>query len=395
MQEASGYLLTIAFALYLVATVFFGASIRQKKAVAIKDSAKIANIGYVITIIGCISQITSFILRWIVGGYAPVSNMYEFTTFFGLMFIIAFIILFYIYRLSVLGLFTLPIVALMIGFASMFSRDITPLAPSLQSNFLQIHVMLSALGQGILAVSFVIAIIYLVKAVDQNVKSKKTFWLEVVLYTLFVTIGFIIATLSFTTAGGYSAVYQVDNGEKYLEYRMPVILGPSDGVLVSETGSNPFIEAPLFISDVVDVSKINTFLWSLIFGTILYILVRLITRKRFAAILQPFTKNISADLLDEICYRSVLIGYPIFTLGALIFGMIWAQIAWGSFWSWDPKEVWALVSWLFYSAFLHLRLSRNWQGEKSAWLVIIGFGLIMFNLVFVNFLLSGLHSYAG
>ncbi|MGE7091780.1 c-type cytochrome biogenesis protein CcsB [Lysinibacillus sp. NPDC048646] len=395
MQEASGYLLTIAFALYLVATLFFGASIRQKKAVAIKNSAKVANIGFVITIIGCISQITSFILRWIVGGYAPVSNMYEFTTFFGLMFIIAFIILFFIYRLSVIGMFTLPLVVLMIGFASMFSRDITPLAPSLKSNFLQIHVMLSALGQGILAVSFVIAIIYLVKVVDQNIKSKKTFWLEAVLFTLFVTAGFIIATLSFTTAGRYAAVFQIDNGEKYIEYRMPIILGPTDGVLVSETGSDSFIETPSFIGDVVDSNKINTFIWSFIFGAILYILVRLITRKRFAAILQPFTKNIRADLLDEICYRSVLIGYPIFTLGALIFGMIWAQIAWGSFWSWDPKEVWALVSWLFYSSFLHLRLSRNWQGEKSAWLVIVGFGLIIFNLVFVNFLLAGLHSYAG
>lgn len=395
MQEASGYLLTIAFVLYLVATLFFGASIRQKKAAEIKNSEKVANIGFVITIIGCLSQITSFILRWIVGGYAPVSNMYEFTTFFGLMFIVVFIILFFIYRISVLGMFTLPVVVLMIGFASMFSRDITPLAPTLQSNFLQIHVMLSALGQGILAVSFVIALIYLVKVIDQTVKSKKTLWLEIVLFTLFVTAGFIIAVLSFTTVGQYSSVFQIGDGEQFKEYRMPAILGESDAVLVSETGSVPIIEIPPFISDVVDVSKINTSLWSLIFGTLLYILVRLITRKRFAAILQPFTKNIRDDLLDEICYRSVLIGYPIFTIGALLFGMIWAQIAWGSFWSWDPKEVWALVSWLFYTAFLHLRLSRNWQGEKSAWLVIIGFGLIIFNLVFVNFLLAGLHSYAG
>ncbi|MFJ7732931.1 c-type cytochrome biogenesis protein CcsB [Lysinibacillus sp. NPDC097231] len=395
MQEASGYLLTIAFVLYLVATLFFGASIRQKKAETIKNSSMIANVGITITIFACISHIISFILRWIVGRYPPVSNMYEFTTFFGLMFIIAFIILFFIYRLNVLGLFTLPLVALMIGFASMFSRDITPLAPSLNSNFLQIHVMLSALGQGILAVSFVIAIIYLVKVVDQNVKSKKTFWLEAVLYTLFVTAGFIIATLSFNIVGGYSAVFQIDNGEKYIEYRMPIILGPTEGVLVSETGSDPIMEAPSFIGNFVDANKINTFIWSLIFGTVLYIFVRLMTRKRFAAILQPYTKNIRADLLDEVCYRSVLIGYPIFTLGALIFGMIWAQLAWGSFWSWDPKEVWALVSWLYYSVFLHLRLSRNWQGEKSAWLVIAGFALIIFNLVFVNFLLAGLHSYAA
>lgn len=115
--------------------IIFWSFYTPEKAVAIKNSAKVANVGFVITIIGCMFQITSFIFRWIVGGYAPVSNMYEFTTFFGLMFIIAFIILFFIYRLSVIGMFTLPLVVLMIGFASMFSRDITPLAPSLKVTF--------------------------------------------------------------------------------------------------------------------------------------------------------------------------------------------------------------------------------------------------------------------
>ncbi|MEI5906343.1 cytochrome c biogenesis protein CcsA [Bacillus spongiae] len=78
----------------------------------------------------------------------------------------------------------------------------------------------------------------------------------------------------------------------------------------------------------------------------------------------------------------------------LIFAMIWAQIAWTLFWGWDPKEVWALITWLFYAVFLHLRLSKNWQGEKSAWLAVIGFAIIMFNLIFVNLVIAGLHSYA-
>ena len=68
--------------------------------------------------------------------------------------------------------------------------------------------------------------------------------------------------------------------------------------------------------------------------------------------------------MDEIGYRSVLIGFPVFTLGALIFAMIWAHEAWSRFWGWDPKEVWALITWLFYAAFLHLRLSQGWEGEK-------------------------------
>lgn len=79
-------------------------------------------------------------------------------------------------------------------------------------------------------------------------------------------------------------------------------------------------------------------IWSLCIGTGLYILLRLILRKRVAAAIQPVVKKVNSDLLDEIGYRSVAIGFPVFTLGALIFAMIWAQIAWTRFWGWDPKR---------------------------------------------------------
>lgn len=144
----------------------------------------------------------------------------------------------------------------------------------------------------------------------------------------------------------------------------------------------------------INAKKLNTVLWSFGMGLVLYGLIRLIARKRVAALIKPIVKNVNLNLLDEISYRSVLIGFPIFTLGALIFAMIWAQVAWTRFWGWDPKEVWALVTWLFYAAFLHLRMSKGWQGEKSAWLAVIGFAIIMFNLIFVNLVIAGLHSYA-
>ncbi|GAE43418.1 cytochrome c-type biogenesis protein CcsA/ResC [Mesobacillus boroniphilus JCM 21738] len=146
---------------------------------------------------------------------------------------------------------------------------------------------------------------------------------------------------------------------------------------------------------IINAMQLNTVIWSLAAGIVLYVLLRVILRKRVAAALQPWTKNINMDLVDEIGYRSVLIGFPVFTLGGLIFAMIWAQIAWTRFWGWDPKEVWALITWLFYAAFLHLRLSKGWHGEKSAWLAVIGFIIIMFNLVAVNLVIAGLHSYAG
>jgi cytochrome c-type biogenesis protein CcsB len=141
--------------------------------------------------------------------------------------------------------------------------------------------------------------------------------------------------------------------------------------------------------------KLNTVVWSLVGGAILYGLLRLLVRRPLAQCLKPLVKNLNPEDLEEISYRSIAIGYPIFTLGALIFAMIWAQIAWSRFWGWDPKEVWALVSWLFYGYYLHVRLSKGNQGMMSSWLAVAGFIVIMFTLVAVNLVIAGLHSYAG
>lgn len=389
----SGNLLFLSFILYLVATLFFGGAIKDKRG---KQEANKLNrwstIGIIITIVGFVSQLGYFITRWIAGGHAPVSNLFEFTTFFGMCLVGAFIVIFYIYKTPLLGLFTLPVAILIIAYASMFPRDISPLIPSLQSHWLQIHVTTAALGEAILAISFAAGLIYLVKSVDQLKKSKSTFWLEVVMFGLICVVGFIGVTTTFSVMD-YSSTYNwVDkNGvEAEVEYKMPSLIGPYEGELITEGKMKAFLEVPALI----DAKKLNTVIWSVLAGVLIYALIRLISRRRIGAMLQPVVKNINLDLVDEISYRSVLIGFPVFTLGALIFAMIWAQIAWTRFWGWDPKEVWALITWLFYAAFLHLRLSKGWHGEKSAWLAVIGFIIIMFNLVAVNLVIAGLHSYA-
>jgi len=99
------------------------------------------------------------------------------------------------------------------------------------------------------------------------------------------------------------------------------------------------------------------------------------------------------DRLDRLIATSIGIGYPVFTAGALVFGAIWAETAWGSWWSWDPKETWALVTWLVYTAYLHTRLVRRLRGTWSAVLVIAGFAFTVFTFFGVNYLLPGLHSY--
>ena len=99
------------------------------------------------------------------------------------------------------------------------------------------------------------------------------------------------------------------------------------------------------------------------------------------------------DLLDEIGYRSIVVGFPFLTL-VIVLGALWAEVAWGAYWSWDPKETASLVTWLIYAAYLHARIVRGWRGERAAWLLLAGFGATLFTY-FGNLFYGGLHSYAG
>ena len=97
--------------------------------------------------------------------------------------------------------------------------------------------------------------------------------------------------------------------------------------------------------------------------------------------------------LDALAYRAVAVGFPLFTLGGLIFGMVWAYRAWGRYWSWDPKEVWSLITWFVFALYLHTRIVMGWKGKRSAWIAIGGFLAALFTYFGVNYLLAGLHSY--
>src|SRR5699024_1681838 len=128
-----------AFILYLIATVFFGATIKEKKDNE-KKKGIAGTLGIGITILGFLAHLSFTISRWIASGHAPVSNLFEFMTFFGMSIVLAFIILYFIYKLGVLGLFALPLAMILIAYASMFPTHIAPLQPSLQSHWLYIHI---------------------------------------------------------------------------------------------------------------------------------------------------------------------------------------------------------------------------------------------------------------
>ena len=108
-------------------------------------------------------------------------------------------------------------------------------------------------------------------------------------------------------------------------------------------------------------------------------------------IIQPIEFSHSEEL-DTLSYRSILVGFVLLTLG-LISGAVWANEAWGTWWSWDPKETWAFITWLFYAAYLHMRISKGWQGRRPALLATTGFFVVLICYVGVNFLGIGLHSY--
>ncbi|MGE7999750.1 c-type cytochrome biogenesis protein CcsB [Lysinibacillus sp. NPDC093190] len=376
--------LFLAFILLLIAIIPIGLAVKSK-------GKMFGKVGLLLTYIAFALQLVYFILRWIAVDHAPVSNMYEFMTFFGIMLTGSYLIIHFLYKQIVVGLFTIPVSLLILGYGSVFTKTVSPLVPSLQSNWLTIHVMTVAFSSAILSISFATGIIYLLRTLDVSKFSISTVALEFVLYCLVVVIGFIGVATYFNLAADKIEV-QFENKlgkEETAVYAMKPLIVNKDAV----TSSGDQVGV-LQITNKIDAKKLNSIVWSFVAGTILYAMILLITRRRLIVLLKPLTNRVQPALMDEISYRAVVIGFPLFALGGLLFAMIWAQIAWSRYWGWDPKEVWALITFLFYAAFLHFRLSKGWEGEKTAWLAIIGFGIIVFNQVFVNLVIAGLHSYA-
>lgn len=380
----SGYSLFLAFILLLIAILPLGLAVKSSRPM-------FRRLGMILIYSSFILQLSYFILRWTAVKHAPVSNMYEFMTFFGIMLTASFLIIYSLYKQIVVGLFVIPVVLIILGYGSVFTNEVTPLVPSLQSNWLTIHVITVAFSSAILSISFATGIIYLLRTLDVHKRSMTTVALEVVMYCLIVVIGF----------SGVSAIFNVMTEDIHMQYEnaqgvnektvytmIPLIVNKG---AVTESGDTIGI---VKITKTIDAKQLNSIVWSFIVGTILYGALRMFFRKPIIVLLKPLTKRVQPALMDEISYRAVVIGFPLFALGGLLFAMIWAQIAWGRYWGWDPKEVWALITFLFYAAFLHLRLSKGWEGEKTAWLAIIGFAIIIFNQVFVNLVIAGLHSYA-
>ncbi|MBD2861350.1 cytochrome c biogenesis protein CcsA [Paenibacillus oceani] len=416
METVSGTFLLIALILYTLSFFGFVIAVIGKKW-SERDpeghTKRWGKIGLATTITGFAAQLVFFITRWYAAGYIPTSNMFEFMTFLAMMIVLAFIIVYLIYRTAVLGMFAMPVGVIILSYALVFPPDIQPLIPALQSYWLKIHVTTAALGEAFFAVGFAAGLMYLIRVINYSGQSKsdrrERRGVEIVIFVVLMIVSFIVSVYVFKginyEASFMQEVTKVDQtGKEYVEtnkvdYVLPPIVKPFNSTTESMQPflgmKEPLFTAPSWMNGVNAGRKLNTFVWALLAGFIVYMLLRLILRKQIGAAIHPAMSGMDAEDLDEISYRAIAIGFPIFTLGALIFAMIWAHEAWGRFWGWDPKEVWALITWLFYTAYLHFRLSRGWQGRKSAWMAVVGFVVVMFTLIGVNLIIAGLHSYAG
>ena len=416
LHHTSSTFLLAAFLLYCLSFIVFAVAVLGKRW-SNRDPAtherKWGLLGLTASIIGFLSHAAFAGLRWAAQGHIPVSNLYEFLIFFGMMLVLAFIVIYALYRKPLVGLFAMPLAVIIVAYGAVFPNEIKPLIPQLQSIWLYIHVTLAALGEAFLAVGFAAGLMYLLRTVTFRGETKshwsKILGVEITLTALIMLISFIVLVFAFRGAG-YEAVFlqtvtekdpsgEEVASEKEVVYTLPPLIQPANSEVIS---MQPFLglhqpigEAFPWLKGVDAGRKANTMVWSIAVGLIVYGLLRIVIRRPLGAVFSKVLSGIDEQDLDEISYRAIAIGYPIFTLGALIFASIWAHQAWGRFWAFDPKETWALIVWLFYTAYLHLRLSRGWQGERSAWMSVIGFLIIMFTLIGVNLVIAGLHSYAG
>jgi cytochrome c-type biogenesis protein CcsB len=148
----------------------------------------------------------------------------------------------------------------------------------------------------------------------------------------------------------------------------------------------PALDNPPLLTIHVAMAMLSYGIFAVSFGAAVGYLVQ--GRENRVAWLPP------AKVLDEVAYRAVIIGFPIFAT-LIILGSWWAAIAWGRYWGWDPKETSALVTWLIYAVYLHARSQRGWAGRPAALILVIGFGAVLFTYLGGNLFFGGLHSYSG
>ncbi|QDL56859.1 c-type cytochrome biogenesis protein CcsB [Rhodoferax aquaticus] len=285
--------------------------------------------------------LTGTMMRWyesyLLGpdiGHIPVSNLYEVFVLFCWMTATFYLYYEAQYKTRSLGAFVMLVVSAAVGFLLWYTlvrqaHEIQPLVPALKSWWMKLHVPANFIGYGTFALAAMVAFAYLIK---QSATESRWYRLAP-LWLLGIVLCFEPLVFRKASASGLSDYWAVYFGMSAL------VIG------------------------------------SIVFG-----------RKRLAARLPSF------EVLDDVMYKSIAVGFAFFTI-ATVLGALWAAEAWGGYWSWDPKETWALIVWLNYAAWLHMRLVKGLRGNVAAWWALGGLAVTTFAFIGVNMFLSGLHSY--
>ncbi|MCF2145500.1 c-type cytochrome biogenesis protein CcsB [Desmonostoc muscorum LEGE 12446] len=295
--------------------------------------------------------------RWIEAGYFPLSNLYESLFFLTWGITTVHLIAENSSRSRLVGVATAPVAMAIAAFATLTLPSqmqlSEPLVPALKSNWLMMHVSVMMLSYSALMVGALLAIAFLIVTRGQDIQLQGS---------------------SVGTGGYRSNGYRLNKpAELISESAAPS--AENNGFARFETSSNGNGNANTAVLGLVTTTPIQN-------------------PKSEIQNSEPLSpQRLSlAETLDNISYRIIGLGFPLLTIG-IIAGGVWANEAWGSYWSWDPKETWALITWLVFAAYLHARITRSWQGRRPAILAATGFVVVWVCYLGVNLLGKGLHSY--
>jgi cytochrome c-type biogenesis protein CcsB len=327
--------------LFFMSTIFYWLGMFIGRAGS-SQSSSLESLGSKIAWVAVGMALIGTLVRWyesyLMGadiGHIPVSNLYEVFVMFCWMTAAFYLYFEEQYNTRALGAFVMLVVSAAVGFLLWYTvvreaHEIQPLVPALKSWWMKIHVPANFVGYGMFALASMVSLAYLVKQ-----QADETRWYKLTpLWMLGVVLCFV-----------------------------PIVFRKS----LDDVGGTNYWLGYLLVS-------------GLIVTTIL------LGRKRIAARLPSF------EVLDDVMYKSIAVGFAFFTI-ATVLGALWAAEAWGGYWSWDPKETWALIVWLNYAAWLHMRLMKGLRGTVAAWWALVGLAVTTFAFLGVNMFLSGLHSY--
>lgn len=410
----------LAFWFYFAGFIFFSLYVPFR-------TKTVQRIATAVMAIGLLPQTAAVFIRWATSEHVPLSNMYEYMSLMSWMAVVIMLILIWRYRRPIVGVFIAPLVFMLMVTASLLPKDVSQaLVPALQSYWITIHVTLAALGSGAFVVACAVSFVYLLKVYRPRDHAKlpglsMRWWafsfilFPLVLHFLLWILGFHPeSSVAFhlmdppiTGWGGFliSMGLGLPLSALLLTLVYRYVLRSDDD---SHFGSNLFAIATFSLlisaliagvansSGIITITPRSPLRIFELFGVIQVINWPLFFLS--AAFLSRFKTNVlekidlNLNLLDEINYKAISLGYPLYTIGALFAGAIWAEQAWGAFWSWDPKEVGSLIIWLFYTGFLHARYQRQWKGSRAAILAIFGFLMVILSF-FGNYFFGGQHAY--